>query len=233
LKTSLASHPQFCLIMRVFVDVFHMMCLYHRILPAGINIYCTKWDCWHELPSLRSFLQAFLPQSSIYPKVSIFEVAFPMWSYYGEEVLDQNFSSVLDNVLVPCACLISFQVCLGADPKKSVFVCCYPISWLPAGSLCSWMKSNCERRFLVLRVAISRAADAPCLFSPWKSRVPVSFSVDFFSFATALICYRESRQSQGICEKAIHPNPRQKRRRREIGKHALVFPPCIYYTYWL
>jgi len=47
-------------------------------------------------------------------------------------------------------CLVSFQVCRGADPKRSVFVCCYPISWLPAGILCGWMKSSCERRSLVL-----------------------------------------------------------------------------------
>ena len=57
----------------------------------------------------------------------------------------------------------------------------------------------------------------------------MSFPVHFFSFATVLICYRECRQSQGICYVAIHPSARQQRT-REIGRHALVFPACIYYT---
>jgi hypothetical protein len=34
-------------------------------------------------------------------------IVFPMWFYYGEEVLDQNSSLVLDNVLIDCVSFLS------------------------------------------------------------------------------------------------------------------------------
>jgi len=39
---------------------------------------------------------------SIQKCLSLKLIAFPMWFHYGEEVLDQNFSSVMDNVLIDC-----------------------------------------------------------------------------------------------------------------------------------
>ena len=46
-------------------------------------------------------------------------IAFPMRFYYGEEVLDQNFSSVLDNVLIPC---VSMQLLPRTKYTQSTFV---------------------------------------------------------------------------------------------------------------
>jgi len=54
--------------------------------------------------------------------VSVFEVhcLSDDWLYYGEEVLDQNFSSVLDNVFIDC--VFRFSPSLPRGPIKKVCV---------------------------------------------------------------------------------------------------------------
>ena len=98
------SHPQFCLMCRYASFRGHVsydgVCVTVSCQKVSISIALDEiidTNYCHCIVFCKLSSREVL---SIQKCLSSKSIAFPMWFYYSEEVLHQNFSSVMDNVLI-------------------------------------------------------------------------------------------------------------------------------------